>query len=127
LVLDAQPLDDRAIQVGGLPSRSSSAKIFGLRVEVGEMVAPAFDFACGGGDGFGLQSPCAGPLLPCDPPYAVKGTGKGFGGIGAGGNPVLESGARSIEVGEHRVGQAAPDRFHPATRCRTGQVRGSKS
>ena len=113
LVLDAQPLGNRAVQVGAAQPQFVGQR-FCLRVQIGEMVAPAFDFGARGGDGIGLLRG-AGARQP------VIGAGKGFGGIGGGGNPVFELQPVEIEIGKQRVGQPALDRLHPAARCRTGQ------
>lgn len=52
-MLHPQPFDDRAIQVR-IGESQFIRQYLGLRVEVGEMVTPPFDFAPCRGDGFGF-------------------------------------------------------------------------
>ena len=54
LMLDPKPFADRGIEVVAGDAQFIGER-FGLDIEIGEMVAPAFDLAPGGGDGFRLE------------------------------------------------------------------------
>ena len=92
LVFDAQPLGNRTIEVGIGQTQLVGQRLC-LRVEIGEMVAPALDLAAHRGDGVCL-------LCGACARQPVKGAGEGFGGIGGGGDPVLQLQFVEVEIGK---------------------------
>ena len=104
LMLDAQSLSDRAVEIAG-----SQPQLVGEflrdRVEIRKIAAPAFDLAAYLADR--IERAGRGRAARADP---VEGTRKGFGAAGCAGEPFLEFVAVDLEIGEHRIGKPPPER-----------------
>ena len=110
LVARAQPIGDRAVEIARAEAQFVGQR-FGLRVEIGEMVAPARDLAPDGGEAVGLRTALGGGAGSVQP---IKSAGKGLGGARGGGKPFLHLGPVDFEIGKERIGEAAANGLRAA-------------
>jgi len=110
LVLHAQPLGDRPIEIARTDAQLVGQRL-GTRIEIGEVIAPALDLATNRSDRARTLRLPAAALAPSIE-QAGEGLGRGRGIV----DPGLQLGAVDRDIREQRIGQAPPHRRRAAAR-----------